>query len=57
MRTTTPTQRDTTLLSVFVRTARLPAADAREFLDEISEARSWNANSYVQRARSLLDDP
>lgn len=45
-----------TLLSVFVRTAQLSAADARELLDDISEVRSWDANSYVQRARSLLDD-
>lgn len=46
-----------TLLSVFVRTGHLPAGDARLLLDEISDARSWDANSYVQRARSLLDDP
>ena len=45
-----------TLLSVFVRTERLPADDARTLLDDISAARSWDANSYVQRARSLLDD-
>ncbi|MDS0223507.1 hypothetical protein NDI54_19385 [Haloarcula sp. S1AR25-5A] len=45
-----------TLLSVLVRTEQLPAADARILLDEISDARSWNANSYVQRARSLLEE-
>lgn len=45
-----------TLLSVLVRTEQLSAADARGYLDDISEARSWEANSYVQRARSLLDD-
>jgi len=45
-----------TLLSVLVRTEHLTAADARLFLDEISNARSWGANSYVQRARSLLED-
>ena len=45
-----------TLLSVFVRTDQLSAADARDLLDEISIARSWDENSYVQRARSLLDD-
>jgi predicted nucleic acid-binding protein len=44
-----------TLLSILVRTGRLSAADARTFLDEISDARSWGANSYVQRARSLLE--
>jgi len=46
-----------TLLSVLVRTKHLSAADARLLLDEISDARSWSANSYVQRARSLLEDP
>ncbi len=45
-----------TLLSVFVRTEQLSAADARLLLDEISDARSWDANSYVQRARSLLEE-
>ena len=45
-----------TLLSVFVRTDQLTAADARALLADISTARSWDANSYVQRARSLLDD-
>jgi len=43
-----------TLLSVLVRRGQLSVADARALLDEISAARSWNANSYVQRARSLL---
>ncbi|CQH46336.1 uncharacterized protein HHUB_1214 [Halobacterium hubeiense] len=43
-----------TLLSILVRTGQLSAADARTRLDEISDARSWGANSYVQRARSLL---
>lgn len=45
-----------TLFSVFVRTEQLHAADARRLLDVISDARSWEANSYVQRARSLLED-
>lgn len=45
-----------TLLSVFVRTGQLLSPDARTLLDAISDARSWNANSYVQRARSLLAD-
>jgi predicted nucleic acid-binding protein len=44
-----------TLLSVFVRTDQLTSADARTLLDTISAARSWDANSYVQRARTLLD--
>ena len=43
-----------TLLSVLVRTEQLSAGDARILLEEISDARSWNANSYVQRARSLF---
>ncbi|SDQ51686.1 hypothetical protein [Natronobacterium texcoconense] len=46
-----------TVLSVLVRTEQLSAADAQILLDEISDARSWNANSYVQRARSLLEEP
>ncbi len=43
-----------TLLSVFVRSDHLSVADARTLLNEISNARSWETNSYVQRARSLL---
>ncbi|MGB9955568.1 hypothetical protein ACOZ4B_04130 [Haloferax prahovense] len=46
-----------TLLSVLVRTDHLSAADARVLLDAISDARSWDVNSYVQRARSLLEEP
>jgi predicted nucleic acid-binding protein len=45
-----------TLLSVLVRTEQLSAAEARLLLDTISDARSWDANSYVQRARSLLEE-
>ena len=45
-----------TLLSVLVRTEQLSAADAQILLDKISDARSWDANSYVQRARSLLEE-
>lgn len=45
-----------TLLSVFVRTGQLSAADARTLLAEIGTARSWDENSYVQRARTLLSD-
>jgi predicted nucleic acid-binding protein len=44
-----------TLLSVFVRADALSAEEARALLDEVSAARSWDANSYVQRARSMLD--
>jgi predicted nucleic acid-binding protein len=43
------------LLSVFVRTERLTAGQALALLEKMSNARSWNENSYVQRARSLLD--
>jgi predicted nucleic acid-binding protein len=46
-----------TLLSVLVRTGELSAAEARGLLEKISDARSWESNSYVQRARSLLADP
>lgn len=46
-----------TLLSVLVRTEQLSSADARLLLDEISDARSWGANSYVHRARSLFEKP
>lgn len=45
-----------TLLSVFVRTEQLSIGEARSCLDEISTARSWTNNSYVRRARSLLED-
>lgn len=44
-----------TLLSVFVRTGQLSSEEALALLDTISTARSWDANSYVQRARSVLD--
>ena len=46
-----------TLLSVLVRAGELSPTDARTLLDDISKARSWDANSYVRRARSLLDEP
>lgn len=45
-----------TLLSALVRTDALSARDARAVLDSIGDARSWDANAYVQRARSLLED-
>ena len=44
-----------TILSVLVRTEQLTPEDALILLDDISTARSWDGNSYVQRARSLLD--
>lgn len=44
-----------TLLSVFVRTEQLQSDDALTLLEHIGSARSWGENSYVQRARSLLD--
>ncbi|MCU4754360.1 hypothetical protein OB919_20690 [Halobacteria archaeon AArc-curdl1] len=46
-----------TLLSVLVRNEQLSASDAQLLLDEISDARSWDANSYVQRASSLIEEP
>jgi hypothetical protein len=49
-----PQPRTPTLLSVFVRQDRLASADALDLLDALREARSWDTNSYVQRARSLL---
>ncbi|WP_135663870.1 hypothetical protein [Halorhabdus rudnickae] len=45
-----------TLLSVLVRTGELSSDEARTLLEEISGTRSWEANSYVQRARSLLEE-
>jgi predicted nucleic acid-binding protein len=45
-----------TFLSVLVRTEHPSAAEARMLLNRISDARSWDENSYVQRARSLLED-
>jgi len=44
-----------TLLSVLVRTNHLSSADAQSLLEQIGDARSWDANSYVQRVRSLLE--
>lgn len=45
-----------TLLAVFVRTGQLQAGDAIQLLDEISQYRSWETNSYVERARSLFSE-
>ena len=43
-----------TVLSILVRANHLSPAEARSLLDHISDARSWDTNSYVQRARSLF---
>jgi|SRR6056297_311634 len=45
-----------TLLSVFVRNGQMDSAAASAALDLISEARSWETNQYVDRARSLLGE-
>lgn len=45
-----------TMLSVFVRTGALASDDALALLETISGTRSWDANSYVQRARALLQE-
>jgi predicted nucleic acid-binding protein len=44
-----------TLLSIFQREGLVSTTDALSTLDEITDARSWEQNSYVQRARSLLE--
>lgn len=44
-----------TLLSVCVRKKAFSSASARDLLEDISDARTWETNSYVQRARSLLE--
>lgn len=44
-----------TLLAVFVRTECLSREEALALFDVMSRARSWEENSYVQRARSLLE--
>lgn len=46
-----------TLLALFVRTDQLSSTDALMLLDDISTVRSWVENSYVQRARSLFEQP
>lgn len=43
------------LLAVFVRKGKLDGEAARGLLDEMAENRSWEANSYVQRAREALE--
>ena len=44
-----------TLLVLFRRKELLTGDQAVSVLDRIGEARSWDANSYVERARSLFD--
>jgi predicted nucleic acid-binding protein len=44
-----------TLLSVLARNQRLSETETLALLDRISQARSWEANSYVERARSRID--
>lgn len=44
-----------TLLAVFVRQEQLSPAEGTALLDAISASRSWDANSYETRARSLLE--
>jgi predicted nucleic acid-binding protein len=44
-----------TLLVLFQQMERLTADEAVSLLDRIGAARSWDANSYVERARSLFD--
>jgi predicted ribonuclease YlaK len=43
------------VLTALVRNDRIEAAEAVALLDRIGEARSWDGNSYVQRARETLD--
>jgi hypothetical protein len=43
------------LLAVLVRNGRLGPDGAAEALDRIAAARSWDGDSYVERARRLLD--
>ncbi|QLH82620.1 hypothetical protein [Halosimplex pelagicum] len=43
------------LLTALVRNGRIDTGDAERLLDRIGEARSWDGNSYVQRARETLD--
>ena len=44
-----------TLLIAFLRNDRLSARDAAVLLDRMSEARSWENNRYVARARATLE--
>jgi predicted nucleic acid-binding protein len=44
-----------TLLSALVRADALSPSTARAWLSAMSDARSWESNSYVRRARSTLE--
>lgn len=46
-----------TLLALFQQSGLLTGDEAVSLLDRIGQARSWDANSYVERARSLFEDP
>lgn len=46
-----------TLLVLFNRTGLLTGTEALALLDRIGQARSWGTNSYVDRARSLFEEP
>ncbi|WP_435158343.1 hypothetical protein [Haladaptatus sp. DFWS20] len=43
------------LLVVLVRNEIVSPTDAESLLDEMSTARSWSKNTYVQRARAVLN--
>ncbi|WP_138007132.1 hypothetical protein [Halalkalirubrum salinum] len=43
-----------TLLTAFVRNGQLEPVDAEELLSKISDARSWDSNTYVARAKLTL---
>lgn len=45
-----------TLLTAFVRNERLTITEAGELLEAMSEARSWDSNSYVTRAEAVLEN-
>lgn len=45
-----------TVLSVLVRTGELSGDEAASLLNAVSRARDWESNSYVRRARALLDE-
>ena len=43
------------VLTSLARNDRIDASDAARLLDRIRDARSWDGNSYVERARATLD--
>lgn len=44
-----------TLLALFARQGRLDTETAKQCLETISHARSWDPNGYVERAHSLFE--